>query len=460
MEKFYRRGDEEQDPQKLEQAQQEAIMLNALVDADIVTRSSASNAKAEEVDRLLYSTQQSFLREQQRIEVLEREMEPSSKDGYLSDILTITVKTPDRTRNFVAVLKEYFSPEELAQIKAAAAEDSEKILTDPEYSAANRAIEYRYDSTPAFMLQLMEVESLPDTLTNCSHATLSVNSDGDEGVFKVVNELATGYREGYRGALERLQAEAERIKNEVREVMRREKTPDKIASALSGMALRGELPVEVQFVDLTVGQSHPQAKEAVFLDVKALAYTGIDNMVMLFAPRDNLRMVQAYHYKLSRLMGDMEFIKGLDEGIPPDTILQGTRIAEIGGDFARRYRQMGAEVVLQERSYDIGEFGGIKANEKQVTSNNFAEVFPGTYDVTMSRQVMDSGSGIDTGFRDDYEGAKDLLTAMAAMTRSGGVCINQGSVVPMDEEFLNKIGLELLITFQDNPDPIYLFGKR
>ena len=185
-----------------------------------------------------------------------------------------------------------------------------------------------------------------------------------------------------------------------------------------------------------------------------------DCVAGIFGPDDGLKIQEFYNLMLDK-HGGHHVVKNnkMYTGIPQNQVLKGCRIAEIGGNYIKAFESFGAECVYQNRNYGIEEFGGVKADEVQITSKNCKTHFPDAYDITMSRGVMDGASGVGTGFANDMEGSRDLLKAFAMMTRLGGISIHQGGAVPNDKEFLDSIDLELLCIIEGKPDPIFIFKK-
>jgi hypothetical protein len=189
-------------------------------------------------------------------------------------------------------------------------------------------------------------------------------------------------------------------------------------------------------------------------DTRFIIHNPFDSLARIFAASDSVKQEELYNLALIHDRLDVK-----TKNVPASKLMKGARIAEVGGNFVSDFSSYGAEVICPERHIDPGEFGGIKNNETQITLANYETEYPGLFDFSMSRNVMDGLSGIGTGFSSDLAGSIDLLTVFANITKEGGITMHQGGAVPNDTELLNFLGLECVYTYKTQSDPIRVFHK-
>lgn len=283
-------------------------------------------------------------------------------------------------------------------------------------------------------------------------------------------DFSTGYRNGMELERETYKEDGEKAKKLATELMQDNPRPTEphddwrfLTQKWGAQTIGGNLGNYHTYAGIATGNLLFLSENWINMDQRGSVqelFKPFDCVVGIFGPSDGLKIQEFYNLMYAKY-GRHEVSKDdkMYTGIPQDQVLKGCRIAEIGGDYIKYFEDLGAECIYQKRNYGIGEFGGIRDDEMQITSANCEEYFPGSHDITISRQVMDGNSGVGTGFANDMEGSKDLLKAFAMITKSGGISIHQGGAVPTDKEFLDSVGFELLCVIEGIPDPVYVFKK-
>lgn len=437
-----------------------AYTVNKLIDLRLLTTELASQASKEDIEHWVANFNALF----EKTEVSIKENDLEFRDGYPSDELFITIRSGDQSTTAKVKIIEYFDEEELLRKKMQSIQNKSQELSP----MRNRATTYRHGMEKMFKGVITFGDSLGNKKPSTSSIEARVPPDTKEvAIMKAIGDITQGYLNNFEHFQKEAQREADQMKSFALEILRSHQHIKDSVEAGQRMYEKSWRRIgryqEEQY-KLEVGNLLLAACDIFSLnfkpDAQLMMYHTFDALVAIFGPKDIIRFQKMYVTAASRFVGEDLSTKDDEGGAPENILLQGCRMAEVGGDHVQTFEHYyGAAVSYQKRDYKYNEFGGIKPGEKQITLQNYEEFYPGDYDITMSRQVMDGGSGVGAGFSDTAKGSEDLLAAFANMTRKDGISIHQGGAVPQDERVLAFIGFEHIFTFETKPDPTHLFLK-
>lgn len=450
---------------------EKAYALNSLVDGGVVNRETASKFTGEEVDRFAGYFKELVTKP----EIKMKEGKFAERSGYPSDECFVIVRQGQDVAVFHIGILEHFQGDSkwdgrLKRLGEELGDDGKPVA-----SLKNKAINYKPGLEKSFEAVISEKHMTADEANaevekvKASLIEIELQDGGDSTKLKAVHKIAQDYQENFeRYQRERIE-EAEQVKRFAIDLMRK--------NNLVGRAGRDEALKNIQRMVLKVGQEHGMhyvaainflvfaLKEPLQIpsydyddeDMIKKLYEPIEYLISIFGPQDSLRQIDVYNASLRKNFG----FKDSEPEMPEDLLFQGCRVAEVGGNYVRKFKRLGAEVVCPERYFGTHEHGSIKTEESQITLANYEQHYPGQFNITISRQVMEFGSGIQTGFSSEKEGAQDLLAAFANMTKKGGISIHNGNYVPTDEKYLQALGLELIFSIQPKRggEPFYIFLK-
>jgi|GEM_PF-1552704 len=147
----------------------------------------------------------------------------------------------------------------------------------------------------------------------------------------------------------------------------------------------------------------------------------------------------------------------LISGLQESGIFRGKSILEIGGYglhtlFNKYYEDNtpldGADYDYVTSGVNEGREGTFDPNSR-VTSQNYQERFrDDQFDITITRCVFEPGSGVGMGHRSDQEGESDLLKVLSKITKKGGFSIHEGVGTDFDDQTLDSLGFERILTIE------------
>ena len=427
----------------------DATKLNNMVDSKIIDSKLASNFSAEDVDRFVGY----FDALNNETEIRSHSQDIKLRDGYLSDQCAAVIKSGDQTRISIIDIIEYFGDERPHGIEL----EMQRVVRD---SNRNLAIEYRPDQKRGFVARVetkggINPESNMDPAAileacaqnNMSSMTIELPAGANEvSVMKIVDQVAKGYETAFEEYQLEMARAGEEAKASVINFLRQNKQQDD-PRELSIEASREVAKQRVEHITAVFNQIIYAIKGDPFSKIanngvtdRSSYHTAFRSIIEIFGPKDAPRQVGIYNKRM-----DKKYVLE-DPGVPDEALLQGCRLAEIGGNFVQEYQQYGAKVTCPQRSFSNDEHGGIKGDE-QITLENYETTYPDLYDISMSRNVMDANSGVEQGFDSSTKGSVDLLAVFANMTKPGGLTAHEGTAVPDDESLYKFLGLEHVFTF-------------
>lgn len=432
----------EQDPTNRELS--EAYFINKQIKDGKI---SAHKASTMDIGKFISDYLKEHEQKEQPLTITSREFISQERDGYLPDEAAIHLT--DKNSVTQARLKmssqplalETGDPHVQASYKGGIWFETPKTL---EQLKADCAIE----------LKTLMAISVAEELT-------------EEHKQQLVVQLAHGYKEGYEAYFRELREAVAPIQQMFLDILKNipSDDPERYIQNQAGRAFRNLGEAGVFAINFLLKAYHGK-----FL----LRYLSMEDPAVRYAP----------FYGLISVLGtkDINKLKGIyfntlaDEGfitpgeaqkrnpVPTNKLLEGISIAEVGGSFPRYFEDFGATCFYNREKSFYAEQVSMR-EEEQITLRNYKFHFPQVCDFTFSREVLDMGSGIQTGFGSMDEASTDLLAAFANMTKKGGYTIHEGNHVPRDPKLLEKLGLKLigiLPTQQGtahNNEPVYVFEK-
>ncbi len=87
--------------------------------------------------------------------------------------------------------------------------------------------------------------------------------------------------------------------------------------------------------------------------------------------------------------------------------------------------------------------------DNHVTSSNYKDFYGDRqFDLTLTRCVFEPGSGVRTGDMSEKDSMVDLLKVLSAVTKGGGFSIHEGLNADFDDELLEKLGFEKVLSIE------------
>lgn len=410
-----------------------------------ITPPESTEPATPTTEKQLEEAEQSI--EDEKVEIIDRALIPAEREGYLANEVVMVIESGTKRK-----------------IGRARIEDSPQSVAVPGGTATYRGGIWFEDSSSS-------IEEIKATCAqqNISFVTLKLTEGASEAaITQNLVDVARGYISGVEKVREEYQKEAERVRQFVFDIMRRNRenpTHGGIQREMGRLLREGYIMAEVAAINQLLRGLHGGFDEEGTNPAYEILHIPFYSLIAIFAAKDILQQQAAYQLAL-----ESDGIPVRDKiNIPESKIFTGAKLAEVGGDYIRQFAEMGATIAFQRRIYDFTEFGGIKNNEVQVTLDNYRDLYPDNYDVSLSHHVMDIGSGVGTGFgggsHGDHAGSVNLLAVFANMTRPDGVTAHRGNYVPTAPALLEHLGLEYVFKFPI-PDrigrlaqPLHVFRK-